>query len=149
MNITKATIKDLETIASLFDAYRVFYEKEPDLEGAKVFLSDRLKNNESVIYLAQDDASKGLGFIQLYPLFSSTRMSRLWLLNDLFVSPAARRQGIAKLLLERAKQHCKETSAAGFFLETGVENKEGNALYPTVGMTLNDDHNFYYWDVVD
>ena len=149
MKIIRATLNNLDTISSLFDSYRVFYEKASDLDGAKVFLSDRLTNNESVIYLAQDDEGKGLGFIQLYPLFSSTRMSRLWLLNDLFVDTSARRQGIAKVLLERAKEHCKETNARGFFLETGVDNKEGNALYPAAGMTLNDDHNFYYWNVVD
>lgn len=149
MKIIRATLNNLDTISSLFDSYRVFYEKASDLDGAKVFLSDRLTNNESVIYLAQDDDGKGLGFIQLYPLFSSTRMSRLWLLNDLFVDTSARRQGIAKVLLERAKEHCKETNARGFFLETGVDNKEGNALYPAAGMTLNDDHNFYYWNVVD
>ncbi len=149
MNIVRATIKDLNTVAPLFDSYRVFYKKDSDLGGAMTFLSDRLRNNESVIYLAQDEEGNGLGFIQLYPLFSSTRMSRLWLLNDLFVAPDARRQGIAKLLLERAKEHCRATDARGFFLETGVDNKEGNALYPAAGMTLNDDHNFYYWNVVD
>ena len=119
------------------------------MEGAKNFLKERLENNESVIYQATDNSKNTVGFIQLYPLFSSTRMSRLWLLNDLFVSPDARRQGIAKLLLERAKEHCRSTKAAGFFLETDIENKEGNALYPAVGMTLNDDHNFYYWNVMD
>ena len=149
MNIVSATINDLNIVAPLFDRYRVFYEKASDLDGAVAFLSDRLRNNESVIYLAKDDDGKGLGFIQLYPLFSSTRMSRLWLLNDLFVDPSARRKGIAKLLLERAKEHCRTTKARGFFLETGADNKEGNALYPAAGMTLNDDHNFYYWNVVD
>jgi len=147
ISIHRITIHDLDKLYPLFDAYRVFYEKDSDMEGAKNFLKERLKNNESVIYQAMDDAKNVLGFIQLYPLFSSTRMSRLWLLNDLFVDPSARRQGIAKQLLERAKQHCQETKACGFFLETGVDNLEGNALYPAAGMTLNDDHNFYYWDV--
>ena len=148
-SIRLASLQDLNQISSLFDAYRVFYEKESDLEGAQSFLKDRLENNESVVYLAIDDANNAVGFIQLYPLFSSTRMARLWLLNDLFVDPNARRQGIAKQLLEKAKQHCRESEACGFFLETGVDNVEGNALYPAAGMTLNDDHNFYYWDVVD
>ena len=148
-SIRLASLQDLNQISSLFDAYRVFYEKESDLEGAQSFLKDRLENNESVIYLAIDDANNAVGFIQLYPLFSSTRMARLWLLNDLFVDPNARRQGIAKQLLEKAKQHCRESKACGFFLETGVDNVEGNALYPAAGMTLNDDHNFYYWDVVN
>lgn len=148
-SIQSITINDLDKVYPLFDAYRVFYKKDSDMEGAKNFLKERLENNESVIYLATDDSHNAVGFIQLYPLFSSTRMSRLWLLNDLFVDPGARRKGIAKQLLERAKQHCHETKARGFFLETGIDNMEGNALYPAAGMTLNDDHNFYYWNVVD
>jgi len=146
-SIRKATVQDLDLISPLFDAYRVFYEKDSDMKGAKNFLKERLENNESVIYLAMEDDKNAVGFIQLYPLFSSTRMARLWLLNDLFVDPSARRKGIAKQLLEKAKQHCHKTKACGFFLETGVDNIEGNALYPAAGMTLNDDHNFYYWDV--
>ena len=149
MNIVTASIDDLHIVTPLFDAYRVFYKKDSDLQAAETFIKERLTNNESTIFLALDTLGKGLGFIQLYPLFSSTRMSRLWLLNDLFVAPDSRRQGIAKLLLERAKEHCRATNARGFFLETGVGNKEGNALYPAAGMTLNDDHNFYYWNVVD
>ena len=110
-SIRLASLQDLNQISSLFDAYRVFYERESDLEGAQSFLKDRLENNESVVYLAIDDANNAVGFIQLYPLFSSTRMARLWLLNDLFVDPNARRQGIAKQLLEKAKQHCRESKA--------------------------------------
>ena len=67
----------------------------------------------------------------------------------MFVDRCVRRKGIARQLLERAKQHCHETKARGFFLETGIDNMEGNALHPAAGMTLNDDHNFFYWDVVN
>ena len=147
--IRRASIEDLDIIVSLFDAYRVFYKKESDLNGAKNFIGSRLNNNESTIFLAFNESNKAVGFIQLYPLFSSTRMARLWLLNDLYVDKANRRKGIAKELLERAKEFSRETNARGFFLETGVDNMGANALYPAVGMTLNDDHNFYYWNVVD
>lgn len=146
ISIKKGKLLNLSLIAPLFDAYRVFYEKESDLLGATAFLKERLENEESVIYLTVDEHETALGFIQLYPLFSSTRMQRLWLLNDLYVDPSARRMGVAKLLLERAKEHARETGAHGFFLETSVDNVEGNKLYPAVGMTLNDDHNSYWWN---
>ncbi len=147
--IRKASLQDLEIIAPLFDAYRVFYEKESDLDGARNFISQRLEQQESTIFLALDEEDKAVGFIQLYPLFSSTRMKRLWLLNDLYVDASARRKGFAKALLQQAKQFSHESGARGFFLETGADNREGNALYPAVGMTLNDDHNFYYWNTED
>jgi len=147
MRIIKVDIDKLDLVTPLFDAYRVFYQQQSDQLGAVTFLKERIENNESVIFLAVDEHDNAAGFVQLYPLFSSTRMQRLWLLNDLYVESDYRRMGIAKLLLERAKAHCVETGARGFFLETGMDNVEGNKLYPAVGMTLNDDNNFYWWDV--
>ena len=37
MNYRKATLKDLDSLSKLFDAYRMFYHKSTDLEGAKTF----------------------------------------------------------------------------------------------------------------
>jgi GNAT superfamily N-acetyltransferase len=80
-------------------------------------------------------------------MFSSTRMKRLWLLNDLFVKKEYRRRGISKLLIERAKELCRETKACGFILETAKSNSVGNKLYQAVGMSLDHNHNYYSWDV--
>ena len=76
MKIIKATINEIDAFAKLFNEYRVFYEKEPDMEGAKKFLSERITNNESVAFIAYDDNNIPMGFTHLYPLFSSTRMAR-------------------------------------------------------------------------
>ena len=101
--------------------------------------------NESTIYLALDEQDKGIGFTQLYPLFSSTRIGRLWLLNDLFVKPAHRGRGISILLIERAKKLARETKALGIILETEKTNKIGNQLYPRADFILEDDTNHYFW----
>jgi N-acetylglutamate synthase-like GNAT family acetyltransferase len=102
IKIRKATINDLKFIVELFDKYRVFYEKESDKEKAKDFLSNRLKHNDSEIFVAETNNNL-VGFVQLYPLFSSTRMQRLWLLNDLFVEEDHRGRGISKQLIEASK----------------------------------------------
>jgi len=52
--IRTATIDDLPQLAQLFDLYRIFYQKASDIEGAKKFLSERISNNESVIYVAEE-----------------------------------------------------------------------------------------------
>ncbi|MFV0159161.1 GNAT family N-acetyltransferase [Empedobacter falsenii] len=143
----QATINDLQTLAPLFDAYRQFYDKESDVEGAKEFLLERIANNESVIYLAFDEKENAVGFVQLYPLFSSTRMKRFWMLNDLFVSPEFRGQGFSRELIEEAKNLCRKTDACAMLLETSVTNGIGNSLYPSAGFQLRDDANFYEWEV--
>ena len=145
MQIRKATLKDLTQLAELFDQYRVFYEKESDLQGAKDFLTQRLKKEESIIFVAEE-ANVLKGFVQLYPLFSSTRMKRLWLLNDLYVNATYRRQGVSVKLIDKAKELAHETKAVGLMLETAKTNAIGNKLYPRTGFELDTDHNYYSWD---
>ena len=145
ITIKKAGLEDLKDAAILFDAYRVFYKKASDLAKGKAFLQERLERGESILYIACTAQGKAVGFTQLYPLFSSTRMQRLWLLNDLFVSPAFRGKGISKQLIEQAKDLCRETDACSLCLETGKDNNIGNQLYPRTGFELDEDHNYYEW----
>lgn len=144
--IRKATINDINDLTVLFNAYRVFYKKDPDIEKAKLFLSARIENEESVIFVANDNENKLTGFVQLYPLFSSTRMQRLWLLNDLYIDERFRGLGISVALIDNAKEHCKKTNACGLMLETARDNDIGNRLYPRTGFELDNDHNYYFWE---
>jgi GNAT superfamily N-acetyltransferase len=146
VNVRKATLQDIEQLAVLFDGYRVFYKKEPALTAAAEFLSQRLSKNESEIFVA-DEYGKLLGFVQLYPLFSSTRMKRVWLLNDLFVDASQRGRGISVVLIDAAKQLCRETGACALMLETAKSNDIGNQLYPRTGFLPDQEHNFYSWEI--
>ena len=146
MEIITATINHLEEVADMFNAYRVWYRKPADLDSARAFLKARFENADSVIYLALDPVTGNFaGFTQLYPLFSSTRMRRMWLLNDLFVWKAYRGRGISKMLIERSKQLARETDACGIQLETEKTNTIGNQLYPATDFELETDVNFYFW----
>jgi len=142
--IRKATLTDLLPLSQLFDLYRQFYGKISDIEAGKAFLNDRFNNNESEIFVAVSD-SQLVGFVQLYPLFSSTRMNRLWLLNDLFVHPDFRGQGFSVQLIEVAKQLCIETNACQLTLETSKLNTVGNNLYPKAGFEIDSENNYYAW----
>ena len=143
-NTRKTTIQDLPQLAELFDQYRVFYHKESDIPAAESFLKERIEKADSEIFVAENDG-KSIGFVQLYPLFSSTRMKRYWLLNDLFVNGNYRGKGFSKELIEEAKELAKSTNAAGILLETGKSNDVGNKLYPSCGFELYDEVNFYEW----
>ncbi len=144
--VRKATLTDIDQLSNLFDQYRVFYRKASDLEAAKQFLTARIERNESIIYVACNKEETLTGFVQLYPLFSSTRMQRLWILNDLFVAKAYRRQGYSIALIDAAKRLCKESGSCGMFLETEKANVEGKHLYPKTGFQLDESHYYYFWD---
>lgn len=143
MIIKRATISDLDQVVSLFEAYRVWYRKEADLEKATTFIKSRLTLEDSVILIALHEG-QAVGFTQLYPSFSSTRMARLWILNDLFVDDKYRGQHISVQLIDAAKNHCKKTDGCGILLETEQSNSIGNKLYPRTGFDL-EENNFYFW----
>jgi len=148
IRVEQATIIHLDRLAVLFDQYRVFYEKQSDVKAAKGFLRQRIEANESVIFVSFNEASVMTGFTQLYPLFSSTRMKRLWLLNDLFVEATFRGKGFSIALIESAKEHCRQTGGCGLILETAKSNDIGNKLYPKTGFKLDNEHNYYSWNLI-
>ena len=141
----KATLEDLQYLSKLFDEYRVFYHKESDVLAAENFIKERIINKDSEIFVCEE---KGIltGFVQLYPIFSSTRMKKYWLLNDLFVNENFRGKCFSKQLIEEAKTLCKTTNACGILLETGKTNDIGNQLYPSCGFEIYDSVNFYEWN---
>lgn len=135
MNIARATTDDLENLSVMFDQYRQFYDQESDIASAKAFLLERISRNESVLFVAREEggARTLLGFTQLYPSFSSVRLKRLWVLNDLFVATAARRKGVAEALLTQAVDFARESGARGLTLKTALENIPAQYLYEKMG----------------
>lgn len=145
MILNKATIKDLDLITPLFDLYRQFYKQSSDPDSAKEFLCSRIENNESVIFWALDeDNISGMGFVQLYPIFSSVGMKRLWLLNDLFVHTDYRKMGVGEALMEKARELATETKAKGIILETEKTNAQAQNLYDKLGYKRDKDHYYFY-----
>jgi ribosomal protein S18 acetylase RimI-like enzyme len=136
VNVIQAGVGDVALAAPLFDAYRQFYGQKPDLPGATAFLTERLAGGESVLFLAVDGEA-ALGFVQLYPSFSSVRMRRVWILNDLFVAAAARRRGVARLLMDAALGMARSTAAARLVLSTAKDNLAARSLYLSLGYRLD------------
>jgi GNAT superfamily N-acetyltransferase len=130
---------DVDLVAPLFDAYRQFYQQPSDPALARAFLAERLARGESVVFLAERDG-RAVGFVQLYPLFSSTagRPRRLWLLNDLFVAPEARGGGVGRALMDRARRLAEETGAVGLELATARTNTGAQRLYESLGYRLDE-----------
>ena len=144
MLVREATKKDINQLARLFDLYRVYFKQDSDPEAAATFLQERMERKESVIFVA-DDEGELAGFVQLYPLFSSVRLRKIWQMNDLYVLPEYRGKHISKQLIEAGKQLAHETNAAGILLETEKSNEIGNHVYPAAGFVSYSETNFYWW----
>jgi GNAT superfamily N-acetyltransferase len=143
--VRQATILDLDLVVPLFDAYRQFYGKPGDAALARQFLLERFQNNQSIIFLAVRRDGSAVGFTQLYPSFSSTSAARIFILNDLFVSPLARRKRVGALLLNAAACFGREVGAVRLTLSTEVMNETAQALYESEGWKRQTE--FYSYDL--
>ena len=147
--VRRAESGDVRAIAPLFDAYRQFYGKTPDLALAELFLRERLRNRESIVLVAVSPGTHAetIGFVQLYPTFSSLQCSRAWVLNDLFVAAHARRSGVALALMNAAADAARLVGVTSISLSTAHDNLAAQALYKKLGYVLDEEFRTYSLDV--
>lgn len=141
--LRQAGLGDLEQLVPLFDAYRSFYQQTPDPALAASFLRQRIEQQQSLIVLALSEAGQGIGFTQLFPSFSSVRAAPIFVLNDLFVAPAVRGQGVGAALLRQAAQTARQRGAVGLVLSTARDNLVAQRLYAAEGW-IRDEAFFEY-----
>ncbi|WP_423203807.1 GNAT family N-acetyltransferase [Pseudomonas kribbensis] len=143
----RASAEHLDAVASLFDGYRGFYGQPSNLAQSRAFIAERMAGNESAIFLVEDENGEALGFVQLYPTFSSIDAHRTWLLSDLFTTPAARGRGVGRLLMNTARDFAVETGAKGLVLETATDNFTAQGLYESLGWVRDTGYYTYNLDL--
>jgi len=137
VHVRQAALTDLDLLVPLFDRYRQFYQQPSDPALARAFLGERLALGDSKLFLAEHDGA-AVGFVQLFPIFSSTLCRRLWLLNDLFVAAPARHLGVGQALMNAARDFAEETDACGLELATAHTNVTAQRLYEGLGWRLDE-----------
>ena len=143
-DISRASISDLAELHPLVEKYREFY-KQPENPKTVQFLTDRLENDEAVVFIARVDGNP-IGFTMIYPTFSTVSLSPVWLLNDLYVTETSRGQGVANLLMDAAEAAAREAGATRIFLRTAHDNTPAQALYESRGW--KQDEVFRRYDLV-
>jgi GNAT superfamily N-acetyltransferase len=140
--VRHATVADLNLLVPLFDAYRQFYRHPSAPDRARRFLLERFEHNQSIIFLAFQ-AEAAVGFTQLYPSFSSGALARIFILNDLFVTPKTRGQGVASALLQSAAEYGRRIGALRLTLSTEVTNTTAQSVYEKLGWKRDTDFYVY------
>ena len=143
-DISRASVSDLAELHPLVEKYREFY-KQPENPKTVQFLTDRLENDEAVVFIARIDGNP-VGFTMIYPTFSTVSLSAVWLLNDLYVAETSRGQGVANLLMDAAETAAREAGATRIFLRTAHDNTPAQALYESRGW--KQDEVFRRYDLV-
>ena len=136
MEIKRINSSERKLEADLFNQYRVFYRQPADLALADDYLRQRLEKEESVVFVALENSNGeelSVGFTQLYPVYSSVRAVKNWILNDLYVDAAHRQKGIGEQLIKTALQFAGADGANYVQLETAVDNLAAQKLYERIG----------------
>jgi ribosomal protein S18 acetylase RimI-like enzyme len=142
MQIFQATAAQIDDLAFLLNQYRIFYGQDSNFDAAKNFIQERFKQQDSIIFLATV-ADKPVGYTQLFLSWSTVSLKRVLILNDLFVLPEVRKQGIARALMNAAQDYAISTQAVRIILATEVTNTTAQSLYELMGYRKFD--RFYHY----
>lgn len=142
IELRRATEGDVPHLVPLFGAYREFYRQRPEPRAEDAYLADRIIREEAVVFLAER-SGEAIGFTLLYPSFSSISLRPIWVLNDLYVRPAERRNGVGALLIRRAVEFARVSGAEYLTLETAKDNP-AQRLYEAEGWRR--DEEFLHYD---
>ncbi len=144
MKIIKNSAVYLDQLVDVVEEYRVFCGVSSCPGDTRAFFQARLDQGDAVTFIALDEAEdRVMGFVNLYPSFSTLALKRIWILNDLGVSSACRGKGVAKVLINRVLAFAGETDAVRVELKTQTTNHNAQKLYQSLGFEV-DNGNVYY-----
>ncbi len=133
--ITIAAEDDLPDLLPLMRGYCEFYEVSPSDEAllamSRALIADpRL---EGMQLIARDGSGRAAGFATIFWSWSTLSASRIGVMNDLFVDPAARGVGLADQLIAACLEQCRTRGAASLGWQTAPDNHRAQAVYDRVG----------------
>jgi ribosomal protein S18 acetylase RimI-like enzyme len=132
IEIRRAGVEDAATVARLFRDFNLeFGEPTPDLETQIGYLRPLFESGEITVLLANGDT--GFSMLRLRPSPYTGKPEAH--LQELYVVPARRSEGIGRALLEATMDAAREAGATGIDLNTGTTDTAARMLYISAGFT--------------
>jgi ribosomal protein S18 acetylase RimI-like enzyme len=126
------------------DSYREYFKQPRNPSKVETFLYEKFEHLESVIFIAEQD-SEVIGFAQLYPIFSSLRLQRVWLLNDFYINEEYRFRGVGKKLFTKVKEFTMLTKSKGIELSVEHTNEKAWRFWEKQGFNIDDEFRYYFY----
>lgn len=117
----------------LVGAYLDFYAVPAEPADVEAFCRALLGGDDGVQLLARGAGGAAIGFATVYWSWTTTRLGRLGVMNDLFVAPAARGSGAADALILAARDLAAERGCVALEWQTALDNHRAQAVYDRVG----------------
>jgi GNAT superfamily N-acetyltransferase len=134
LTIEPISTGQMASLLPLIAAYQRFYEvEEVDQERNRAFFSRFIAPSDDGLLLGAWQAESLVGYACLYWHFTSLVPAETVLMNDLFVDPAARSQGIGRALIEASAAVARERGAHHLEWATAPDNATAQRLYDSTG----------------
>jgi GNAT superfamily N-acetyltransferase len=124
----------LGQLLPLIAAYQRFYEvEEIDDERNRAFFTRFITPSDDGLLLGAWRVNELLGYTCLYWHFTSLVPAETVLMNDLFVTPEARGEGIGRALIEASADIARKRGAHHLEWATAPDNKTAQRPYDATG----------------
>jgi GNAT superfamily N-acetyltransferase len=131
--IRRATPGDAEAVARLLHDFQLeFEEPSPGLEALAERYAELIRNREMIVLLV-GDGPEGFAQLRFRPWVYSAGLHSY--LEELYVVPSRRGQGLGRALLEAAMDAARSEGAEQMELGTSGDDVAARALYESVGFT--------------
>ncbi len=134
IEIKPVTEETFDEVVPLLAAYQTFYEVDDiDEERNRRFFSRFIGNSHSGWLLGAYDEGELIGFGCFYRHKSSLSATNVVLMNDLYVTEAARGKGAGRALIEAGQGLAREWGASHLTWATAPDNHTAQRLYDSTG----------------
>ena len=135
MTVEAARPEDLRGLLPLMRGYCDFYEASPSDRGLEEMARALISSEEAdgMLLVARGEGGEPLGFAAVGWKWSSLRGARIAVLEDLFVTEAARGHGAGRALIDACAERARSHGAPALTWTTALDNHRAQALYAAVG----------------
>jgi GNAT superfamily N-acetyltransferase len=131
--IRRATPGDAEAVARLLHDFQLeFDEPSPGVEALAERYAELIRNREMMVLLV-GDGPEGFAQLRFRPWVYSAGLHSY--LEELYVVPSRRGQGLGRALLEAAMDAARSEGAEQMELGTSEDDIAARALYESAGFT--------------
>jgi GNAT superfamily N-acetyltransferase len=134
LSIEPVSQAQFERLLPMIAAYQRFYEAEEiDEERNRAFFARFIAPSDDGLLIGAWRGEQLTGYACLYWSFTSLVPAETVLMNDLFVDPAARGQGVGRALIEASADVARKRGAHHVEWMTAPDNATAQRLYDATG----------------
>jgi GNAT superfamily N-acetyltransferase len=139
ISIEPVRVVDLPLLLPMLRSYCEFYGVEPRDDRlvalCRALIDDPQEGSQLIArrLVAEDEIGDPVGFATIFWTWQTLDAARIGVMNDLFVVPEARGQGVGRSLIERCRGLCRKRGAKKLVWETAPDNHTAQRLYDSTG----------------